>query len=491
MLNEEWQIESIFKSADRLPTLPGIALKILEVIKKEDFSLKELGDILSTDPPLSAKVLKIINSPLYGIKVSNVYHAVNLLGVNIIKNLTLSFSLIRNSKGENQTTFDYTQFWKNSLITAITMKWVLQKLRPWLAEDGFFLGLIHDIGILLIVQNFPKLYSKVLRYRQEENLELYELENKILGLNHMQLGAYITNQWDFPEQFTLPIHYHHQPQRLKTQDKDLVILTQVLHWASSFVNFFQASNKTLHLALLEQQMKEYSFKKYFTIEELMTHVQGQTQTIFPMFELSLDDDQDYLQIVQEARQELINISEQFLNKYLEQKKQIEKLENLASHDGLTGLNNHQKLMEVLNQERARMERYKSPFSLCLLDIDNFKSINDTYGHVVGDQVLKKIGDYLKSHVRQTDIVARYAGDEFAVVMPDISSDNAYAVLDRLRRDVSSLQIHSEGQIIFVTICIGIASVTYEPCLSIKELLQRADKALYEAKHKGKNKCIQA
>ena len=108
--------EQIVRNIEDLPTLPGIAMRILEAVKKEGANLEEIGDVLSTDPPLSAKVLKIINSPFYALprKITSVPHAVSLLGINTVKSLALSFSLVKGFK-KGRSEFDYTLFWKTSL----------------------------------------------------------------------------------------------------------------------------------------------------------------------------------------------------------------------------------------------------------------------------------------------------------------------------------------------------------------------------------------
>ena len=111
-MDESNVLESVLSRQGQLPTLPGIALKILEAVQKERPDLKEIGEILATDPPLSAEVLRLINSSLYALprKVTSVFHAVNMLGLNTVKNLALSFALIKQSHDKDDVPFDYPQF---------------------------------------------------------------------------------------------------------------------------------------------------------------------------------------------------------------------------------------------------------------------------------------------------------------------------------------------------------------------------------------------
>lgn len=118
------KIESIVNNLNKLPTLPSIAVRILKAVRNKDTGLKEIGDILATDPSLSAEVLKAINSHFYSLpnKITSVPHAVNLLGTQTVKSLALSFSLVNNLRSNESNGFDYVSFWKTSLIGAVAAK---------------------------------------------------------------------------------------------------------------------------------------------------------------------------------------------------------------------------------------------------------------------------------------------------------------------------------------------------------------------------------
>ena len=128
MENQEF-FESVLEKSDKLPTLPGIAIKLLEIFQKKEPDLDELGKILSTDPPLSARVLEIVNSSFYSLptKITSVNHAIMMLGIKSVKNLALSFSLVNRFNCKVSNTIDYSRFWKDSLIGAIAVKLLGEK----------------------------------------------------------------------------------------------------------------------------------------------------------------------------------------------------------------------------------------------------------------------------------------------------------------------------------------------------------------------------
>src|SRR5512145_2510432 len=120
----EIDLKSMAHKIGRLPTLPGVAVKILQAMQRDTPSLKEISDIISTDTSLSAKVLQVVNSPFYGLatKISSVSHAMTYLGLNTVKNLALSFSLMQHLRKNNQHVLNYVQFWKDSLVGAVAAK---------------------------------------------------------------------------------------------------------------------------------------------------------------------------------------------------------------------------------------------------------------------------------------------------------------------------------------------------------------------------------
>lgn len=164
---------------------------------------------------------------------------------------------------------------------------------------------------------------------------------------------------------------------------------------------------------------------------------------------------------------------------------FEEVKSLAIRDGLTGLYNYRHFHEVLTHQVEVSRRYDWPLSLLFLDIDNFKKINDTWGHPEGDLVLKGLADFLQNHVRHADMICRYGGEEFVVLMPQSTATQAFGLADRLREEIAATPFPlTRGEIHF-TVSLGVA--TLEPHLSGEDLVKTADAALYRAKQLGKNR----
>ena len=170
---------------------------------------------------------------------------------------------------------------------------------------------------------------------------------------------------------------------------------------------------------------------------------------------------------------------------LEKIRLFNEIKMLSIHDGMTGVFNHAYAVEEVDSEIERAKRYNVIFSLILLDVDNFKEVNDSYGHLAGDFVLKSMADLIEKNLRTIDIVGRYGGEEFIIILPQIDLENAYIAGERLRQAVESETFLYNDNVIQLTISLGVA--TYQDGKNTQGLIKIADDNLYRAKKEGKNR----
>ncbi len=170
---------------------------------------------------------------------------------------------------------------------------------------------------------------------------------------------------------------------------------------------------------------------------------------------------------------------------LEKIRLFQEIKTLSIHDGLTGIYNHTYIINKLNEEIERARRYRSDLSVMLFDLDNFKDVNDTYGHLAGDFVLQRVAELFTKRLRTIDIVGRYGGEEFLVVLPETDLERSYVVGERLRAGVEQEQFIYEDHEIKFTVSGGIA--LYQQGHIANDLIKIADNNLYKAKREGKNR----
>lgn len=163
-----------------------------------------------------------------------------------------------------------------------------------------------------------------------------------------------------------------------------------------------------------------------------------------------------------------------------------RLELLSITDGLTKLHNHRYFQDELVRAFEESERYDRPLSLAMIDIDYFKKVNDTYGHAVGDEILKGVANLYRESVRATDLVARYGGEEFAVMMPETNLEDALTFAEKIRALVEETPMQTQAGPLKITVSLGVASIPHSKIHTPKEVIVAADKALYRAKRNGRN-----
>jgi len=170
-------------------------------------------------------------------------------------------------------------------------------------------------------------------------------------------------------------------------------------------------------------------------------------------------------------------------------KQIKSFSKAIKVDPLTGLLNRRVLPYILKDVLELSMYSESPFSIAMVDIDNFKQINDTYGHLFGDKVLKEVAKIIRKNLRKSDYVFRYGGEEFLILMPSTEPKSAMRILERIRKEVEEAPLHWKGKEVRITISVGVCSDIFDGTKNTEDYIKCADEKLYIAKKTGKNKVV--
>ena len=210
-----------------LPIMPQVATKILQLQEGNlEISFKELERVILIDPALTAKILKIANSALYSRQkeITNLQRAITLLGFKIIKSLVLlvcASDLFGKSKKSRNLE---NKFWKHLILTAFLSKSVASRINmDDIAEDAFIAGLLHDIGGVIMLQNNEERYSEFINQLSGRTEKIFDLEEKVFGYNHGQVGRLVLEQWNFPDELVDTVEQHHS-QNITSKHKDIIMI---------------------------------------------------------------------------------------------------------------------------------------------------------------------------------------------------------------------------------------------------------------------------
>jgi len=492
-------VEKLLKDDVRLPSPPAIAVRILDLVRRDNFSFHELGEIIQTDPALTSRILRLANSGCYAMpnKVSNFDTALAVLGGNALKNIALSFIIAQGFQGKRGDRFDFTRLWRRSVTSAVAGQ-LLSKEIGFKNDDTFITTLLQDIGIGAMFLSRRNDYLAVLDEKSVSGRTLKSVEQEIFDFDHQEVGSELLKLWGLPDSVYLPIRYHHDPDNAPL---NLRPLCQVIRASDRLSAVYYGSGSVRNVRRSKELLLQEFGLRDERVMALIDAVALKSDEVLSQFNIESGRTQSYSQILQKANEELsrLNFScETLIIEFKESKKRAEllatelkaanaRLRSAAFRDDLTGLYNHRFFQETLTGELESAGRYRHPVSVILLDVDNFKEINDTYGHQGGDLVLRTIGQYLTRTSRSSDIAARYGGDEFVILLRDTTLDGARVRANSICTEIGTLPVLADGTSVRISVSIGVAGYSQRSPVTKDQLISLADKAMYQSKHDGRNR----
>jgi len=359
---------------------------------------------------------------------------------------------------------------------------VIQHREP---EEAFLAGLLSDIGTLAMHWALGPEYDLLLEASQGDQVELVTLSREKFDLDHAEVGGAMAEQWKFPSALVEPIRQHHN---LTDIDDQSGSLTEIVYSGVLCGQVFASARAGLMERAKNEMAKRFNLEDA-KIDAIFWEIDLQTKELAELFEVTIEPGRSYHDIEQEARQTLVEMTLQSQIQSRQIELQNHQLKAEANTDGLTGLANRNHFKLFIGQAFEELAQSGQPLSLLFLDMDKFKSINDTHGHQAGDEVLERLGKLIKSMVSATDLAARYGGEEIAIVLKAQDSLAAGQFAEQIRKAIHSERISFEGKHIPVTVSIGVATAdTQHRFQSADELVGAADKAVYVAKEAGRN-CV--
>ena len=479
-----------------LPSMPIVAIKVLELTQKEDVSTNDIADVIQKDPALTAKLLQTANSSLFGLpkKVGSIQQATVILGLRTVKVMALSFSLVDTFQQSGDDGYDYRRYWRRSLTSAVVSQGFALHRSDLRADECFVGGLLADIGILAARQCVGHLYHPVVERLAAGAQPIQDIEEEVLGLSHPQISSALLREWSLPDMLCDAIAAHHG-QGLESLDKRTRLLASVMYASASVAEVFNGDVDSERLDDVKERCLELISISPAALEETLDDLHTNVTDMAALFKLEIGESVSYDALRSQAMMQLARISlsaERDRTEAAQLAKQaqheLEELSRKASIDGLTQIANRQafdeKLKEVLEQARAE----GGSVSLIMLDLDRFKKLNDTYGHQAGDEVLRRVGECLKTACQAPATAARYGGEEFAVILTDATTRAVQTLAEMIRQRIEGLSFDYDNQPIRCTASLGAAHVDLKRELATpKDIIERADECLYDAKRSGRNR----
>ena len=488
---------NILRNCTNLPSPPAIANKIIELSSCETSGLGDVADVVGLDPALSAKLMRMANSPLYAKqrKIENLRQAITLFGLEGTLNIALSFSLKNTDTDAQNSGLDYNLYWKRSLAAAMLCQEIGQRLQGCSKDSTFLAGLLQDIGMLALDKAKPELY-KNLGEQQKHHEILCQHEVAELGCDHSSVGAWLLSEWHLPAKIFEPVSVSHATfcEESITNTPDI---SKAVACSCLLADIFISEDKDVQAVMLDAVSKAERITSISHVEfrDIIESVSANYSDLANMFDIELENPRMLEFISEQAKEVLIlrNLNKiretEHLQEAAEQlKSKAMELQEESRRDSLTKLHNRRHFDEAIMAEFENSKKHHWPLGVIFVDLDYFKRINDTFGHDAGDEVLVQASQVLLKCMRDTDIVARYGGEEFTILLPGINQKGVEIACDRIINSFHNESIHlKNGNVIHVTVSAG--AVVYHGERRYKdwsELIQAADKAVYHAKENGRD-----
>jgi diguanylate cyclase (GGDEF)-like protein len=470
------------RTASNLPSPPAVAARLIKVADDPDLNMTTVVDILRVDPALTAKLLRLANSPLYARRrhIDTLQQAVTLLGLDAVMTAALSLTLLSDHTAGSRASVFQKQ-WSRSVHAAVAAQALAVHLPVVPPPDAFLAALLQDIGVLVIAKLEPSVYEAL---DQPSHEPLIDAEVCTLGFDHATAGAELLSAWNLPGHVVNAVRHSHRGDLGLDAPLDAIVAISglIADGVAGDVEIMPVVRERADvLGITVDQLNQTLAAMDEALPQLAPLLHAAVPPTERLAEMAAEMIMERLMSAQAATDELrtqFQCASETATLLVEQNR----------IDPLTRQLNRHALEVTIDDQVEQWNRFGWPFAILFVDVDHFKQVNDTWGHSAGDDVLGAVAAQLSQTLRHGDLVGRFGGDEFIVVLPAVSSLQASNVAARLVASMRSNPIRvSDGTLHTQTVSIGVAATDqFRGPLNRQELIEAADRALYAAKHDGRD-----
>ncbi len=491
--------------ASNVPSLPSVPVEILQMMRADDVPLDALVAVIQKDPALAAKLLRTVNSAMFGRPrtVTSIRQAVVTLGLRAVKVMVLSFALVDALQTKDPSEFDYAGYWRRSITTATAAQLLARAKTASLADEAFVAGLLTDIGIITAWRCAVDLYRPVLSAFLYGGRPIQDIEKEELGITHAEIGGSLLRQWNLPASLCDAVGAHHG-QGLADLPESTKALATLVYCAARVASVFCNDVPASELGTIRAECLTCLGLTDKALDEVLTQLDTQVREVASLLSVQSAEIVDYQRLQAEAA---IRLTELTLQGEVDRATSLRRAElaqeevgrlqgekrailEVASTDGLTGIANRAAFDQRLHEKLNGAKESGHAVGLVLLDVDYFKRFNDAHGHQAGDQVLREVAACLRTTVGGLGFVARYGGEEFAAIFVGEPAQRLGHWAEQIRQAIERHGVRHGNTTLHVTASLGAACACPASVdLTPEELVERADRLLYRAKHAGRNRVM--
>jgi len=476
------------------PSPSKVAMEIIALARDPEIEMAKVAQAVGRDPAMTAKILRIANSAFYAQRrpSQNLRQALVIIGLNAALTLALSFSLVSSMRALHPRGIDYPRFWRRALLAATSARAFSESARLGTPEDVFLAALLQDMAVLALDRVERDFYAELPQPSSHAEWIAYETER--IGKDHASYSALLLRAWNLPERLCKAVEASHAPKTLSASTEE-GRCARCVALGSDLAEAVLQEDRGRLVPALAQRAHNLLGMSHEQFNEVVARILSLIPETEALYETSILQQDDADNLLAEARELLAVRNLHALQEVsaLQATTSVlltrtEEAEDSSRRDPLTGVLNRPWLDRMLDREFTQAVVFGRDLSIAHIDLDRFKNINERYGTQTGDKVLRSCAQALQSCVRGSDLVARYSGEEFLVVLPGADREIARQVAQRMLASLSGSAHDPDNRELQVTASIGVATYSLQQRFpSTLALLEAADHALYAAKLCGRNR----
>lgn len=474
-------------NSPQMPTLPAVAVQVLDLTSRRDVELAEIAKVIEHDPAIATRVLKTVNSSFYGLtrKVGSIRQALAYLGMETVRGLVLGFSLARTLKDDDDVVFDFNEYWRRSILGASAARAIAGIVRKGDPDEAFVAALVRDLGMIALWKYYGDRYLQLLDLTEGDHNRLSDLERRHFEIDHAQIGAGMIEGWKFPSNIVDVVLLHHHGTEVAGSDEDM---RRIVLIAADVAESLGDDPVRAQAALrrYENRSAEWFDLRRGTARAAMQSIIDHASELARLFEIDTGSIPEVDSILEEAdrlRRENRVIS-------------VPGGDETVSVDQLTGLPDRTVFQDRLLSRFDRDEASTEPTGILLVGVDGMRELNREGGPGTGDAALVRAAEAVFRACREacgdSVEVFRFVGAEIAVLIRGDATERVESVAERIRAAVRLAPMTDERLgLRSLGVSIGMAgrSASFGPG-SPDELLRAAMMALSEARRAGGDAIVQ-
>ncbi len=490
-------VADLLENITALPTTATIPLKLLQLQRSRSSSLAQFADILAADPCLCGKVLSLANSAWFSPPraITKLSEAIGMIGLRNLIPLVLASAMAGIYDGLALKASLRKQLWEASLLKGVAARECARHEAPEMMEEAFICGLIQDLALPVLFVSDRVSWQQLDEILDAGDNDAEQQERALFGKSHAELSAFLVMRFELPEFYQNTTRAHHDESALSeaTGDRGLTrCLTMAALFPHRWVGQIWDCRHLVNYLLPDGTIREQAISSV----DLMDTIEREFSALRDLMDESPDLESSIPRLMQEVSAELargieslIGESNTMISVYetveSQLRQRIQKLEVKATqsdHDALTGCLNRRGLAQRARGFFRRAREVRAGCLVGFLDIDNFKEVNDRFGHPTGDKALRAVAKSLSAFAERRGLVSRFGGDEFVFMVLTENRDKANDLIERLLGLLDDISITQEEEAIRVTTSLGLLWIGKpEGIGSFKRVLGQADRFMYEAK----------